>query len=139
MLKAVEAYWNDKWTIEQVKWVERQYKTLSSITRERKQELTGIPNFNSASNLGPNTANSRGLSVEPQTQWFQDIRFQTLPQQPPKQAAPPRFSEQTPHLSQPQFSQQPFVLQDLYDQQNFCNQQEVNDRRSIQYSRMLLQ
>ena len=62
MLKAVEAEWNDEWTLEQIKWVEKHYDTLSRITRKRKQELTGITNFESAGNLESTTANPQGLS-----------------------------------------------------------------------------
>ncbi len=51
MLKAVEADWNNKWTLEQIKWVEERYDTLSRTTRKRKQQLTGIPNLDSPSNL----------------------------------------------------------------------------------------
>ena len=80
ILKAVKADWNNKWTLEQIEWVEERYDPLSRTTRKRKQELTGTPNL--PSNLEPNTANSRGLSLEPQTQQFQDIKFETPPQQP---------------------------------------------------------
>ena len=79
MLKAVEAKWNNKWTLEQIKWVEERYDILSKTTRKRKQELTGITNFESAGNLGSTAANLQGLSAEPRTQPFQDIRFQAPP------------------------------------------------------------
>ena len=32
MLKAVEAEWNNKWTLEQIKWVEERYDILSRTT-----------------------------------------------------------------------------------------------------------
>ena len=61
MLKAVEAEWNDEWTLKQIKWVEKRYKKLSRITHERKQELTGIINPDFTSNLEPSTEDSLGL------------------------------------------------------------------------------
>ena len=67
MLEAVAAEWNDEWTLEQIKWVERRYRALSTITRQRKQQLTGIPNPDSLSNPEIYAANSRDVSVEPQT------------------------------------------------------------------------
>ena len=36
MLKAVENYWNNEWTLEQIKWVETHYYTLFTTTRQRK-------------------------------------------------------------------------------------------------------
>ena len=100
MLKAVKANWNDEWSIKQIKWVEQQYKTLSRITCERKQELTGIPDFDSTSNPEPNTA-------EQQTQQYQDIRFQTQPQQPIMQPSYPALSKPSPYIYQPHQAQQP--------------------------------
>lgn len=73
MLKIVKAKWNNKWTLEQISWVEARYDILSRNTNKRKQELTGTINL--ASNLEPNTVNSCGLLVELQTQQFQDIQF----------------------------------------------------------------
>ena len=84
MLEAVQAGWNNKWTLEQIEWVEERYHSSFRTTRERKQQLAGIPNLDSPSNPEPHTANSRGLLVEPQTQ-FQDMRFQIAPQQPTMQ------------------------------------------------------
>ncbi len=57
MLKAVEADWNNKWTLEQIEWVEERYHSLSRTTRKQKQQLTGIPNSDSTSNLETNTQN----------------------------------------------------------------------------------
>ncbi|MCJ1422188.1 hypothetical protein MMC29_000067 [Sticta canariensis] len=42
MLKAVKADWHNKWTMEQIKWVEKRYNVLSKMTIKRKQELIGI-------------------------------------------------------------------------------------------------
>ncbi len=72
MLKAVAANWNNEWTLEQIKCVQERYHTLFRVTCQRKQKLTGTPNFDSTSNLEPNTA-------EQQTKQYQDIRFQTPP------------------------------------------------------------
>ena len=93
ILKAVEADWNNKWTLEQIKWVEERYNSLSRITCKRKQQLIGITNFDSPGNPEPHTANSRGFLVEPQTQQFQDIRLQTPPQQPTLQPLYPALSK----------------------------------------------
>ena len=67
MLKTVKAKWNDEWTLKQIKWVEERYNILSRTTRKRKQELTGIINFNSAGNLGSTAANLQRPLAEPQT------------------------------------------------------------------------
>ncbi len=44
ILTAVEADWNNKWSLEQIEWVEERYHSLSRTTRQRKQELTGTSN-----------------------------------------------------------------------------------------------
>lgn len=124
MLKAIDSEWNNKWTLEQISWVEDRYSTLSIITRKRKQEHTGIPNLDCPGHLEPNTANSRGLSVEPQIQQFQDNRFQTPPQQTPQ--------DQGQSLPQ----QQPFISQDVRNQHDYHNQ---SDPRSQQYYHRRLQ
>lgn len=124
MLKAVDSEWNNKWTLEQISWVEDRYSTLSRITRKRKQEHTGIPNLDCPSHLEPNIANSRGLSVEPQIQQFQDNRFQTPPQQTPQ--------DQGQSLPQ----QQPFISLDVRNQHVYHNQ---SDPRSQQYYHRRLQ
>lgn len=92
MLEAVAAEWYDEWTLEQIQWVERHYKALSRITRDRKQELTGISDVNSASNLEPDTKDSLGLWAEPQIQPSPDIRFPTLAQEVSIQAPPTQGS-----------------------------------------------
>ena len=50
MLEAIATDWYNEWTLEQIKWVEKHYHTLSTVTRQRKQELTGISYLDSASN-----------------------------------------------------------------------------------------
>ncbi len=61
MLEAIAADWYDEWTLKQIKWVEKRYHALSTVTRQCKQELTGIPNVDSVSN--------------PETQQIYDFRF----------------------------------------------------------------
>lgn len=39
MLKTIEADWYDMWTLDQIKWVENRYHTLSRHTLKHKQEL----------------------------------------------------------------------------------------------------
>ena len=63
MLEAIRAEWHDEWILRQIKWVEKHNHALSIITRQCKQELIGIPNFGSATNLETN---------------IQDTRFQIL-------------------------------------------------------------
>ncbi len=50
MLEAVTAKWKNKWSLEQIKWVEECYHSLSRATWKQKQQLTGIPNSDFASN-----------------------------------------------------------------------------------------
>ena len=66
ILEVIAADWYDEWTLKQIKWVEKRYHTLSTVTRQRKQELTSISNVDSASN--------------PETN-IQDTGFQTPLQQ----------------------------------------------------------
>ena len=94
MLEAVAAEWNDEWTLEQIKWVEKRYHALSTVTRQRKQELTGTQNFDSASN--------------PETN-IQNTRFQTpLQQSATLQPTYPVMTKQSPYVYQPH---QPHQLQ----------------------------
>ena len=72
MMKAVNEEWNNKWSLEQISWVEKRYYVLLKTTCKRKAELTSIPNLNS--NFVPNEADFHGLSVEPQSQ-FQNTGF----------------------------------------------------------------
>lgn len=88
MVKAVEGEWYDSWTLDQIKWVEHYYRTLSGCTLIRKQELMGItsptpqqPGLGQSglgkSGLGSSTAaDSQAQSANPCTQLFQDDRFQ---------------------------------------------------------------
>ena len=78
MLKAVKAKWNNKKTLEQIKWVEERYNILFRTTRKRKQKLTGIINFESAGNLRSTATNLQGASAELGTQSF----LQQTAQQP---------------------------------------------------------
>ena len=57
MLKAVEADWNNKSSLEQIAWVEEHYHSLSRTTRKQKQQLTGILNLDFANNPETNTQN----------------------------------------------------------------------------------
>ena len=42
MLKAVNNEWNNKWTFEQISWIEKRYNhVLSRTTRKCKEELNG--------------------------------------------------------------------------------------------------
>ena len=105
MLEAVSAEWYDVWTLEQIKWVEKRYYALSTVTRQRKQELTSIPNLDSPINPKLYPAYSPDVLVEPQpqTQQFQDNKFQT-PLQHPATAKPlfPIFNPtQSPFVYQP--------------------------------------
>ena len=87
MLEAVAAEWNDEWTLEQIKWVEKRYHALSTVTRQRKQELTGTQNFDSASN--------------PETN-IQNTGFQTsLQQSATLQPTYPVMTKQSPYVYQP--------------------------------------
>ena len=61
MLQAVNADWHDKWTMEQIQWVERRYHNLFPMILERKQELIG------ATNSLTNTANPSIASTVPAT------------------------------------------------------------------------
>ncbi len=101
MLTAVEADWNNKWTLEQIEWVEERYYSLSRTTRKRKQELTSIPYLDSASNPELNMAGQ-------ETQQFQDIRFHTPLQQPavPLYPAPLKPSPYAYHPDQRQLPSQ---------------------------------
>ena len=45
MLKSLEAEWYDTWTLDQIKWVENRYKTLSPHTLKCKQELMDVANL----------------------------------------------------------------------------------------------
>lgn len=58
MLKAVEAKWKDEWTLKQIIWMEKRYNKLFRITLKYKEELMGITNPESASNLESTIANS---------------------------------------------------------------------------------
>ena len=87
MLKAVEADWNNKWTLEQIEWVEERYHSLSRTTRKRKQQLTGILNSDSVSN--------------PETN-IQDNGFQTpLQQSATLQLMYPVMKNRSPYVYQP--------------------------------------
>ena len=50
MLDTIASNWYDEWTLKQIVWVEKRYHTLSTVTRQRKQELTGTYHLDSASN-----------------------------------------------------------------------------------------
>ncbi|MCJ1344272.1 hypothetical protein MMC31_002475 [Peltigera leucophlebia] len=102
MLEAVSAEWNNKWTLEQIEWVEERYHSLSRTTRKRKQELTGIPHLDSASNPKLNTAGQG-------TQQYQDMRYQTPPQQPSAEPISyPTVIKTSPYLYRPHQSQLPY-------------------------------
>ena len=73
MLKAVAFEWNDKWTLKQINWAERQEHTLFRITRIRKQELTNIVESNNSDIV--TAANSRDLTANSRT-FYQNIRLQ---------------------------------------------------------------
>ena len=80
MLEVLIAEWNNKWTLEQIKYVEECYDSLSRTTRKHKQQITGIPNFDYLSNAKHYVTNSRDVLIESQLQiqQFQDNRFQIL-------------------------------------------------------------
>ncbi|MCJ1346234.1 hypothetical protein MMC31_004449 [Peltigera leucophlebia] len=102
MLEAVAAEWNNKWTLEQIEWVEERYHSLSRATRKRKQELTGIPHLDSASNPELNTAGQG-------TQQYQDMGYQTPPQQPAVEPISyPTVIKPSPYLYLPHQSQLPY-------------------------------
>lgn len=56
MLKAIAPNWNDELILEQIKWVEKCYYTLSTFIYQCKQKLIGILHLDFASNLKLNTA-----------------------------------------------------------------------------------
>ena len=59
MVKAVAAEWrNNKWNLGQIQWVEVHYGTLSRMTKNRKQELTGVT-FSSPVHIGRSTSSTR--------------------------------------------------------------------------------
>ena len=66
VLEAVATEWYDEWTLEGIKWVEKRYHALPTVTRQRKQKLTDIPNLDSPINSELYPANSPDVSVEPQ-------------------------------------------------------------------------
>ena len=39
MLDTIVSDWYDEWTLKQIVWVEKRYHTLSTVTRQCKQEL----------------------------------------------------------------------------------------------------
>ncbi len=114
MLKVVETNWNNEWTIEQIQWVERQYKTLFKITCKRKQELTGISDVDSTSNLEYHIEDSLDLWAELQIPSIPAPPIQLLTSQAPPiqtplmQASP----EQVPTVQKPSVAA-PLILESL--------------------------
>ncbi len=73
MLKAIQSEWNNKWTLDQIKWVEDRFSTMSRITRKRQLELTAPTTSNVVSET--TIAHSQGQSIQGQS--IQDATFQT--------------------------------------------------------------
>ena len=74
---------------------------MSRTTRKRKQELTGIINFDSTGNLGFTAANLQGPSAEPRTQPFlqqyQHRQFQNQHKPHDHQPSPTPVSNPVPY------------------------------------------
>jgi hypothetical protein len=62
MLEAVNAKWNDQWTLEQINWIEKRYDVISREFRMRKKKLTNV---------------NVDVSDSVESQLRRDIRFQT--------------------------------------------------------------